>query len=43
MELFGQGVELAKICENELTEYEGKISLLIENENKELSEEEFDA
>jgi exodeoxyribonuclease VII small subunit len=41
IELFQRGVELSKLCSNRLDEVEKKISVLIENEAGEITEEEI--
>jgi exodeoxyribonuclease VII small subunit len=41
IELFQRGVELSKLCGNRLDEVEKKISVLVENEAGEITEEEI--
>lgn len=43
MELFQRGVELTKLCESSLKDYEGKITMLIEISDGEATEEVFEA
>lgn len=41
IEMFQKGMQLSKYCSNRLDEFEKKITVLVENQNGELSEEEF--
>lgn len=42
MDLFQKGVELSRLCSKKLDEIEKRVTLLIENENGEIIEKEFD-
>ncbi|HEX9058707.1 MAG TPA: exodeoxyribonuclease VII small subunit [Clostridia bacterium] len=41
IEMFQKGMQLSKYCSSRLDEFEKKITVLVENQNGELSEEEF--
>ena len=43
MDLFSEGMKLAKICNDKIVDIESRISILVGDKNGELTEEKFEA